>query len=78
MRKNSYDATCARLEKQGWTLDRTALCKYYASSGAITAMDPKDGFAFCRVHVGKCHGVWKNGYLFSLQETMVYRKPLEA
>lgn len=78
MRKNNYDATCTRLEKQGWIFDRSSLCKYYHSSGAVTAMEPKDGFAFCRVHVGKVHGVKKNGYLFSMQETLIYRKPLEA
>lgn len=78
MKKNHYDATCERMEKQGWEYAHSALYKGYLYSGTVSKMMNRDGWEYARVHIGKCHNVRKNGFSFSMQETYVYRRPLEA
>lgn len=78
MKKNHYEDTCTRLENQGWECAHSALYKGYQYSGTVSKMENRDGWEYARVHIGKCHNVRKNGFSFSMQETYVYRRPLEA
>ena len=46
--------TIERLEQEGWAVHHSALFNGYKYAGAVSVMDDRKGYEFCRVHHGSC------------------------
>ena len=64
------EITEAKLEKEGWTYDRTATSRGYKAAGSIDEMQSRGGYEYCRVYTSECKG--KDKY----QLTHIYKRQL--
>ena len=65
MMKAKHEITLEKLEKDGWTIDHSALCSYYRYAGSISEMASRRGREYCRLHVGKCVGRYQKTLVLS-------------
>lgn len=59
-----------KLEGQGWQYSHKAAHRGYKSAGSISEMQRRNGYDFCRVHLGR--NVTKDCHLY--QVTVVMRR----